>query len=147
MAGLWKRGAGPASARPIYLIRRIGSRSKPADFNPATAEFLVELRSGGDLVYSGALESGAVPKVGHKWRYLDRGAAKGVAIRDGVFYMLMSPDRAGIWRWSFKAFTDMSTAVHPTIRVSLTIEGTVVYDREKSWTQRANGYIGELGRG
>ena len=107
----------------------------------------MELRSDGDLVYSGTLETGAVPKQGHRWRYIDRDARKGTAARDGIFYMLMSMNRDGVWRWSFKAFTDLSTATDPNIRVTLTVDGTVVYDREKEWTERSNGYVGELGRG
>ena len=107
----------------------------------------MEIRSGGDLVYSGTLEAGAVPKRGHRWRYLDRDARKGSGARDGIFYMLLSINRDGVWRWSFKAFTDMSAAADPNIRVTLTIDGTVIYDREKEWMQRSNGYVGELGRG
>ena len=59
-----------------YLYIRAGL-DLPADFNPSVSEFFVEVRSGGDLVYSGTLEAGVVPKRGHRWRYLDRDARKG----------------------------------------------------------------------
>jgi hypothetical protein len=119
----------------------------PADFNPTASEFVVEVRSGGDLVYSGTLDVGVVSKRGHRWRYLDRDARKGTGANDGIFYMLMSINRDGVWRWSLKAFTDMSDVTDPNIRVTLSVDGTVVYDREKEWTERSNGYLGELGRG
>ena len=117
----------------------------PADFNPATAEFEVELESGGATVYTGTLQAGDVAKRGHKWQFLDRNARKGSGTRGGISFLQTTPNRAGVWRVQFKAYADLTTVVDPLIRVSVYVDGTKVYEREEIWRERRNGFLQDLG--
>ena len=110
-----------------------------------TAEFEVELESGGATVYTGTLQVGDVAKRGHKWQFLDRKARKGSGTRDGISLMQTTPNRAGVWRVQFKAYADLTTVVDPLIRVSVYVDGTKVYEREEIWRERSNGFLQDLG--
>ena len=106
---------------------------------------MFELRSGGNVVYTGTLLPGDVAKRGHKWQFLDRQARKGSGSRDGISLAQTSINREGVWRMQFKAFADLSAVVDPFIRVSVFVDGTQIYEREEDWTERRNGFRHDLG--
>jgi len=117
----------------------------PADFDPATAEIEIEIESGGESVYTGTLLVGDVAKRGHKWQFLDRRARKGSGTRDGIALMQTTLNRDGVWRVQFKAFSDLSAAVDPLVRVTVYVDGATVYEREEIWRERSNGFLHDLG--
>jgi hypothetical protein len=128
-----------------YLYVQFGLVLPPA-FDPTTSEYLVEVESDGAPVYAGTLLAGDIAKRGHRWNFRDRGARTGSGVRDGIAWASVSLNKDDIWRWQLKAFGDVSAAVSPEIRIRLTVDGVVMYDRLDTWQQRSHGFVFDLGR-
>ena len=130
-------------ARREFVYLRAGL-DLPATFDPETAEFEIEVFSDGASVWNGLLMAGDVTPKGWKWNFRDRAARGGAGTRDGIAFMSMSPNNAGIWRWRLKAFGDFSGATSPEISVVLDIDGTNVFARTATWQERSNGFVFDL---
>jgi hypothetical protein len=124
-----------------YVHLRAGV-SLPAAFDPETSAFEITLFSGGNLVFEGNLEVGDMTRTGLKWNFRDRSVRNNPAggIRDGIAFMSMSPNNAGIWRWRMKAFADFSAATDAEISVVLNVDGSNVFARTSTWKDRRNGF-------
>ena len=116
----------------------------PANFDPETAKFEIEVFSDGVSVWDGLLMAGDVTANGWKWNFRDRAARRGSGTRDGIAFMSMSPNNAGIWRWQMKAFANFSAVTDPEISVVVDIDGANVFARTATWKERANGFVFDM---
>ena len=114
-------------------------------FDPAASEIVFEVFSGGAPVYRGVLFPGDVRKRGNKWKFLDRKAKKTGGVRDGISLFEVT-QRAGIWKFHVKIRRGFAGDLDPLVRVMMSVDGDVVYDREEEWLKRRSGLYFDLGR-
>jgi hypothetical protein len=122
---------------------RTGYVLGPMAFDPAAEGIKVSIANAGGTIWTGTLLPGDLIKRGSVWIFRDRGASKGMPLRDGIAYLSTSRRGDGVWRFRLHVVDDLSAAT--TAEMTLTIEAAgKVFSRTSIWTQLSNGWRVDL---
>jgi cysteine-rich repeat protein len=125
--------------RPTDILSIRAGIYPTQSFDPSTVSFGVTITNANGIIYSATLQPGDLKAAGRKYQFADAGVFTGGGIRNGLRLVRMSQRSDGLWRFSIRAFTDLSAATEAEMTMQVVI-GNDAFQKTATWTPRGNGW-------